>query len=181
MVLQPRVDALVTQQMLDETLPLLPHLHDYTAIQQDPQVLLLRNPRISPDAYEQWQKDHRFGRFTCPGSSNRAWKKGGGIDKIVLRQNLVDKHLVCVSAMIILYNGPKDVVSFHRDPSKYVGIVSLTLQGSGVMLLKDGRSVVSYELVPGKAVVLDEDDCLHKKHSVCSKNRLGLVLRYISP
>lgn len=182
MVLQTDVAPWRTALIRKEILPLLPSIHEYTPIQNDPKVLLLRNPRIPLNEYEKWQKDHRFGKFTCPRPTSPAWDKDGAIDGIIACHRDDDddsEATICVSAMIIRYSTPRDVVTFHKDPAAYDRIVSLTVEGEGVMHLKRGRRREAYPLVPGKAIVLEEDDCHEAKHSVvCSSPRLGLVLRF---
>lgn len=177
MVTTIHVDATTTGGLRAEVAPFLERLEDYTNIHAEPKVLLLRNPNVESGYYDTWQKDHRFGRQTCPTSRHPAWRPSGAIDKVV-REALLPS-LVCVSAMVIQYSVRKGTVGYHKDPSAYERIVSLTVEGSGVMLVKRGAGQgVPYDLVPGVGVVLEEDDCRGAKHSIVSSQRLGIVLRY---
>jgi hypothetical protein len=168
-------------QVMGEIGPLLPCLHDYTDIQAEPRILLLRNPHVPSAKYATWQKNHRFGHNTCPGVRSPCWTKGGAIDHLVRLSPAAAKDLLCVSAMVISYSQPGGSVGYHRDPCAYARIVSATLKGGGVMKVKRGRNTVElYDLVPGLGIALDDDDCLFAKHCVESSERLALVLRYIS-
>jgi hypothetical protein len=179
MVVETYVDPTLTSHLRQEITPMLPRLDNYSDIQIDPKVLLLRNPSMPPSTYDAWRNDHRFGRLTCPSSRHPQWESGGFIDNVACGGKNDDDGLQCASAMIISYKTAKDRVSFHRDPVAYERIASLTLEGEGVLLLKRGHKTSEHKLQPGKAVVLDCDDCHTAKHSVVSSHRLGLVLRYV--
>lgn len=180
MVVQLHIDTKLTRSLKKEVEQLLPLLDNYTDIQAEPKVLMLRNPSVSTAEYDSWRKDYRYGKFTCPSAQHPCWKRQGAIDEA---SRLVDSgFLVCVSAMVILYRGIDARVSFHKDPSAYDVIASLTLEGDGTMIVKGGRVLESYALAPGNVVVLNENDCHEAKHSVTSSSyRLGLVLRYATP
>lgn len=164
--------------MRREVLPLVSRLENYSDIHVEPKVLLLRNPDVDSEHYRAWQKDHRFGRLTCPTPDHPSWAQCGAIDEAVLLAEA--PHFVCVSAMVISYSNPGEYVGYHKDPAAYERIVSFTLEGSGVMNVKRGNSKgVAYDLVPDVGIVLEEEDCLRAKHSIRSSRRLGLVLRYV--
>lgn len=177
MVLTIRVDPSLITAMTQEIAPLLSLLEPYSEIHAEPRVLLLRNPDISPDQYHVWQKDHRFGRFTCPTSHHPTWLPGGAIAEAASLART--PHLDCVSAMLILFSKPNEYVSYHKDPCAYERIASFTLEGDGIMNVRHGNAKgVPYDLHPSVGIVLEENDCLQAKHSVQSSSRLGLVLRY---
>lgn len=178
MVLQKNVCAKLTLQMLGEVDSFLPSLENYSDIQQNPKVLMLRNPAIPPETYDAWQKDHRFGRLTCPTSRHKCWNRKGAIDQASRCDD--DSGLICASAMVIQYSSPSDIVSYHKDPVAYERIASFTLDGEGVMTLKRGKTLHQFQLKPGNVVVLEQDDCHSAKHSVVSSSRLGLVLRFVT-
>lgn len=179
MVVETYIDPALTSGLRQEIGPLLARLEDYSEIQADPKVLLMRNPAVSPGTYDAWQRDYRFGRLTCPSSRHPQWQPGGAIDTASRFND--DDGLLCASAMVIYYKTPKDRVSFHKDPVAYERIDSFTLEGEGLMTLKRGNKTTAHALKTGKVVVLDCDDCHMAKHSVVSsRRRLGLVLRYVS-
>ncbi len=179
MVRQTDVDPVLIAHMRQEIAPLLSLLENYSQIQVEPRILLLRNPSISPSTYDAWRNDHRFGRITCPSSLHQPWPPGGAIDKACRMDE--DDGLLCASAMVIWYSTAKDKVSYHKDPMAYERIASLTLEGEGVMMVRRGNKPLAHALQPGTMVVLDRDDCQTAKHScVVSSHRLGLVLRYVS-
>lgn len=166
----------VSREVAKNIMPLLPLLHDFTEIQKEPKILCLRNPNLRSDLYAAWQKDHRYGRRTCPGPDDPCWPASVG--KVVETLG-GDSGLTCISAMVIHYSHPGSSASYHKDPPVYERIASLTLEGVGIMKVKRGGVLVqSYELVPGVGVVLESDDCWFAKHGVTSSDRLGLVLRY---
>ena len=87
-----------------------------------------------------------------------------------------------VSATVIHY-AKGSSVGYHKDPSAYVSIASLTLEGQGEMKVwrRPERSC-AYALTPAHAVCLDPDDCLLAKHKVTSVDgghRVGLVIRFV--
>lgn len=177
MVLVFPVPPATIASLQKEVEPLLSRLIDYSTFQEEPKVLFLRNPGLSPYKYQQWQKDHRFGILSCPGPHDEAW---GPVVARVVQKTPCPSDLRCISAMIICYSKPYRNVGYHRDPSAYRQIVSYTLNGEGVMKVRHGNQKgVAYNLVPSSGVLLEEVDCLYAKHSIQSSRRLGLVLRYV--
>lgn len=179
------VPPALTQAMTDEVTPLLGALGPYSLVNEDPRILLLRNPGLPAAHYDAWAKDYRFGRNTCPTAQSPAWMKGGTIARAVALAAAgapdSDPALVPVSAMVIAFLSKKQAgVGYHKDPNAYTKIVSFTMTGSGELWVRHGnRRGVAYDLVPGKAVVMEEADCCEAKHSVKSNGRLGLVVRFV--
>jgi hypothetical protein len=168
-----------TRAMLKEVHALLHELGPYSDIMTQPKILHLRNPTIHPDMYRQYHNNHRFGKLTCPKMDDKQW--GPALDTVIANVEC-PPHLTCFSAMIISYEDTnrETHVGYHKDPPAYERIVSFTLEGRGIMKIRHGNQRgISYELVPGLGIALEECDCFQAKHSISSSGRLGVVLRYV--
>lgn len=168
-----------TRAMLKEVHPLLNELVHYSDVTEEPKILHLRNPAINPDAYQKCYKDYRFGKNTCPRMDDKQW--GPALDSVIANVEC-PPHLTCFSAMIISYEDTnrETHVGYHKDPPAYERIVSFTLEGRGMMKIRRGNQKgISYDLVPGLGIALEECDCFRAKHSISSSGRLGVVLRYV--
>lgn len=115
------------QKVADDLGPLLPRLHDFTEIQVEPKILCLRNPDLHPEMYKTWQKDHRYGRRTCPAPSDPCWP--ASVSKVAQLLLQGQSDLTCMSAMVIHYSSSQSSASYHKDPPAYARIASLTLMG----------------------------------------------------
>lgn len=66
MVLQLHIDPNLTQSLKEEVDKFRHLLYNYSDIQAEPKVLMLRNPSVSTAAYDSWQNNYRYGKNTCP-------------------------------------------------------------------------------------------------------------------
>ena len=190
MVVLLNVPSSLTHGLNEEVAPLCKDLGPYSVVTEEPRILALRNPALPASRYDVWAKDYRFGKNTSPTSGSPAWKEGGAIARAAAAAASHFHGHVPFSATVISYgaNAARKVgVAYHRDPSAYTHIASFTLAGEGQLLLRGsggqgrGGGVVPYDLIPTKAVVMEEADCLDAKHSVTvsANGRLGLVVRFV--
>ena len=124
----------------------------FTSIQKYPLSCLLRNPNIDSQLYDKcFRKNYRFGTDTTPSTLSDAWPKV--VDRIITFLQ-VPQDITVISVQVLYYSEKDLKPHFHKDPSIYSYLASVTLKGFGKFYVKSCRQIRSTDLSPGSVVVL---------------------------
>jgi hypothetical protein len=154
---------------------------NFSTIQAYPKQALFRNPAINPDWYTALQNNYRFGKITLPSAQDGTWPlEVTTLVRFLQQHKFVDPDTVIISVACLLYK-EGEAPHFHKDPSGYSWIASITLEGEADFIIRRGRTDQAFEMKKGSLLILDTLQDTHvSKHGVQCRGtipRLNLVIR----